>query len=214
MDDIDLVQGTEEWRHARCGSVGASSIHEMVARTKSGYGASRANLMARLIAERLTGIPQDAYINASMQWGVEHEAEARSAYSFYYDADVVEVGLIRHPTIAGSHCSPDGLIGDDGGLEIKAPNTSTHINTLLTKSFDERYVLQCQWSMACTGRKWWDLCSYDPRMPESMLLFIKRIERDDKVIAQLEQDVELFLREIDTKVAALRSTYEPTEDAA
>lgn len=205
MNDAALIQGTDEWRLARCGSVGASSIHEMVARTKSGYGASRANLMARLIAERLTGIPQETYTNAAMQWGVEHEAEARAAYSFYADVDVVEVGLIRHPTIAGTHCSPDGLISDDGGLELKAPNTSTHINTLLSKSFDEKYILQCHWSMACTGRKWWDLGSYDPRLPEPLRLYVQRVPRDEARIAELEAETVKFLAELDAKLAALKA---------
>jgi hypothetical protein len=207
MNSHDLIQGSEEWRLARCGSVGASSIHEIMARTKSGYGASRANLMARLIAERLTGSPQDTYTNASMQWGVDHEAEARAAYSFYSDFAVVEIGLIRHPAIDGAHCSPDGLIGEDGGLELKAPNTSTHINTLLSESFDEKYYLQCQWCMACTKRAWWDLCTFDPRMPEHMRYWCKRVHRDDALIATLEHEVSEFLREVADKVAALQAKY-------
>lgn len=202
-DPRDLIQGTPEWLAARCGSLGASSLHDALARTKSGWGASRANLKARLVAERLTGIPQDTYQNDAMRWGIEHEAEARAAYSFFRDAEVAEVGLIPHPGIAGTHASPDGLVDDDGVLELKAPNTATHIDVLLNKTFPDKYVLQCQWQLACTGRLWADLCSFDPRMPGDLQLFVKRIPRDQPRIAALEAEVREFLSEVDATIAAL-----------
>lgn len=209
-----MIQGSDEWKAARLGKVTASRIADVVAKTRSGWGASRANYMAELVAERLTGKPADSYINGAMQWGIDHEAEARMAYEWARDVDVVQVGLIEHPRIPMSAASPDGLVGDEGLVEIKCPNTATHIDTLLTAKIPEKYVLQMQWQMACTGRKWCDFCSYDPRMPESMRLFIMRVDRDEKLIGTLEQDVELFLRELNQKVAALREAYEPEQEAA
>jgi hypothetical protein len=208
----ELLQGTEAWRMARCGSLGASEVHEALARTKSGWGASRANIRARMIAERLTGIPQESYTNSAMQWGIDHEADARRAYAFFRDAEVAEVGLIRHPTIVWTHASPDGLIGDDGGLELKCPNTATHIETLTSKSFGGKYITQCEWAMACSGRQWWDLCSFDPRMPGDLQLFVQRIHRDEKRIKALEDDVTEFLAEVSETIDAL--TAKPQEFTA
>lgn len=210
----DLIQGSDEWRAARLGKVTASRVADVIARTKTGWGASRANYMAQLIAERLTGVAVETFTNAAMQWGTEQEAEARIAYEFRTDATVETVGFVRHPTIADAGASPDGMVGDDGLIEIKAPNTSTHIDTLLEKAVPGKYFTQIQWQLACTGRKWCDFVSYDPRMPESMRLFIERIERDDAVIATLESDITNFLRELDNKVEALRELYEPERAAA
>ncbi|MBB5762114.1 putative phage-type endonuclease [Methylorubrum rhodesianum] len=214
MTDLDLVQGSDAWLEARVGSLGASRIAEAVARTKTGWGASRANLMAEMVAERLTGTPADRFTNAAMQWGTEKEPEARAAYEFLTDVDVALVGIVRHPTIAGTHASPDGLVGDDGLVEIKAPNSATHIDTLLGQKVPEKYVLQMNWQMACTGRRWCDFASYDPRLPEAMRLFVKRVERDDALIATLEKDIAAFLAELEEKVASLRALYGGEERAA
>lgn len=207
MSDIDLIQGSDAWLEARVGSLGASRIAEAVARTKTGWGASRANLMAEMVAERLTGTPADRFTNAAMQWGTEKEPEARAAYEFLTDVDVALVGIVRHPTIDGTHASPDGLVGEDGLVEIKAPNTATHIETLLGQKVPEKYVTQMQWQMACTGRRWCDFASYDPRLPEAMRLFVSRVERDDALIATLEKDIAAFLAELAEKVTNLRALY-------
>lgn len=198
-----MIQGSDEWKAARCGKVTASRVADVVARTKTGWGAGRANYMAELIAERLTGIPADSYTNAAMQWGIDHEGEARDAYAFLIGQETEEVGLVAHPTIADTGASPDGLVGDDGLVEIKCPNTATHIETLLGQSVPAKYVTQMQWQMACTGREWCDFVSYDPRMPEALRLFVKRLERDDDRVNELEAEVQLFLRELDDKLAAL-----------
>lgn len=214
MSDLDLIQGSNAWLEARVGSLGASRIAEAVARTKTGWGASRANLMAEMVAERLTGAPADRFTNAAMQWGTEKEPEARAAYEFLADADVSVVGLVRHPAIAGTHASPDGLVGEDGLVEIKCPNTATHIDTLLGRKVPEKYVTQMQWQMACTGRSWCDFASYDPRLPEAMRLFVSRVKRDDALIADLEKDITIFLAELGEKVASLRALYCGEERAA
>ena len=197
-------QRTAEWFAQRCGRVTASRLSDVVAKTKSGWGASRANYAAQLIAERMTGVPTESWQNAEMKWGTEQEPLARSAYAFHVDAEVAECGFIVHPKIEMSGASPDGLVGDTGLVELKCPNTATHIDTLLGEPIANKYVLQMQWQMACTGRAFCDFVSFDPRLPEDLRIFVKRIHRDEQLIGTLERDVVLFLQEIETKVAALR----------
>jgi len=207
MTDADLIQGSPEWRLARCGSLGASRIAEALAKIKTGWGASRANVMADLTVERLTGVPVEGYCNSAMQWGVEQEPAARAAYEFQYDREVAEIGLIRHPRIKGAHCSPDGLVGADGMIEIKCPMSATHIATLVGETIDGKYLTQIQWQLACSGRAWCDYVSFDPRMPAEMQLYVQRVRRDERAIADLERDVAQFLGEIDRQVAALMAKY-------
>lgn len=203
-----LVQGSPEWLAARCGMVTASRIGDLMAKIKSGPSASRANYMAQLIAERLTGNVERGYVNAEMQWGTDHEADACAAYSFLHDADLTEVGFVAHPTITRGGASPDRLVAADGLVEVKCPNTATHLDTLLGGSVPGRYALQMQWQMACTGRQWCDFVSYDPRLPETMQLFVQRVPRSGDVIAELEGEVRVFLAEIEAKIAALQQRYE------
>lgn len=208
---VEIRQGSPEWFALRCGKVTASRVADVVARTKTGYGASRSTYMGQLIAERLTGEVAPSFTNAAMQWGSDTEPQARAAYEFYSDADVVEVGFVPHPTIGESGASPDGLVGDDGLIEIKCPETKTHIETLLGQEVPGKYIIQIQWQLACTGRQWCDFVSFDPRLPESMRLFVKRVERDDSQIAELEREVIAFLTELREKVARLREKYAPDQ---
>ena len=203
-----IVQGSPEWKAARLGKVTASRVADVVAKTKTGYSSSRANYAAQIVAERLTGTAQESYVNAAMQRGTDTEPEARSSYEFYSGQSVVEVGIIPHPTIAQSSASPDGLVGEDGLVEIKCPNTATHIETLLGGSVPGKYQTQIQWQLACTGRQWCDFVSYDNRMPEHMRLFIERVPRDPARIADLEREVIKFLAEVDAAIAELRQKYE------
>lgn len=207
-------QGTPEWFAARLGKATASKMADIVAKTKSGPSASRANYSAQLVAERLTGVPADSFTNGAMQWGTDHEAEARDAYRLHALVEIAEIGFVDHPTIAMSGASPDGLVGDDGLVEIKCPNTATHISTLLGKSVPAKYVYQIQWQLACTGRQWCDFVSYDPRLPETMRLFVARVERSDDVIAELEAEVTAFLAEVTETVGKLLAAYEPQKEAA
>lgn len=202
---LDVQQGTDAWIQARCGSLGASAVADALARTKSGWGASRANVAARIIAERLTGVPQESYTNAAMAWGTETEPQARAAYAFMHDADVVECGLFPHPSIKWTHASPDGLIGDDGLLEVKCPQTATHLEYLLSGKVPGKYLTQMAWQMACTGRQWCDFVSFDPRLPADLQLFVRRIERDEVLIADLECEVQAFLSEVEAKLKALEN---------
>lgn len=200
----DLIQGSDEWLAARLGRATASRIQDIVARTKSGYSASRAKYEAELIAERLTGQPASHYTNAAMQWGTDMEPQARAAYSFYADTDVEQVGFVPHPGIEMSGASPDGLVGADGLVEIKCPETHTHLSTLLGSGApDQKYVTQMLWQMACTGRQWCDFVSFDPRMPERHRLFVRRVERDDARIDELEAEVREFLAGVEAKIRQL-----------
>src|SRR5262245_18873806 len=198
------LQRTEDWHVARVGKLTASRFSDAIAKTKTGWGASRANYMAELISERLTGVPYPQYRSTAMQWGEEVEAAARAAYAFYRDVDVVEVGFIDHPTIAMAGASPDGLVGDDGLVEFKCPNTATHIETLLGAAIPNTYLVQCGWQMACTGRKWCDWVSFDPRLPERMQLFVDRIWVDDNAIRDMEKLAQEFLEELAAKEEKLR----------
>lgn len=196
-------QRTPEWFGERLGKATASRIADVIARTKSGPSASRANYAAELVAERLTGSRVEGFTSAAMQHGIDTEAEARAAYSFRHDVDVAETGFHRHPVIEMAGASPDGLVGDDGLVEIKCPGTATHIATLLGGPIADKYVVQMQWQMACTGRAWCDFASYDPRLPETMRLSVKRVERDDARIAELEREVTAFLKDVQDTVDAL-----------
>lgn len=196
-----------EWMQARLGKVTASRMADLTAKTKTGYGASRANYMAEKLIERLTGKQADTFKNDAMRWGTEQEPFARTAYEFYRSCDVEQVGFIDHPTIIGAGASPDGLIGSDGMLEIKAPNTATHLETIETEKIAQRYILQMQFQMASCGRQWCDFVSFDPRLPEEMGLFIKRVERDDEVIKMLEEETQSFLAELNKRETEIRGKY-------
>jgi putative phage-type endonuclease len=204
-----MEQRTDEWFAARLGKVTASRVADVVAKTKTRYSASRENYMADLIVERLTGQKASSFSNAAMEWGTEQEPNARAAYSARTGELVEEVGFIDHPAIPMSGASPDGLVKDgethwDGLIEIKCPNTATHLDLWLTEDIPTKYITQMQWQMACTGAWWCDFVSFDPRLPEHLQLFVKNVPRDDKRIAELETEVRKFLAELDDKLAKLK----------
>jgi putative phage-type endonuclease len=198
-----IVQGTDEWFEARIGKVTASRVADIIAQTKSGYSASRDNYMAQLVCERLTGQKGESFTNAAMQWGTETEPLARAAYEAHKDLLVDEVGFIPHPRILMAGASPDGLVGDNGLLEIKCPNTATHIDTLLSQNVPGKYNTQMQFQMACTDREWCDFLSFDNRLPSELQLFVKRVPRDNMYIRLMEDEIVKFLNELDLKIAQL-----------
>ena len=198
-----MEQKSPEWFAARLGKATGSRIAEIVAKTKSGDSASRGNYMAQLVIERLTNKQEESYSNDFMDWGNLQEPFARAAYEAATNVLVDEVGMITHPRIEMSGASPDGLVGDDGLVEIKCPKTATHIETLLSKTVPGKYNIQMQWQMACTDRSWCDFVSFDPRMPEGLQMFLKRVPRDDALIKTLEDEVIKFLKEVDAKLEQL-----------
>ena len=202
-----MEQRTEEWHLARAGKVTASRVADVIARTKTGYGASRASYMAELVIERITGQPTEKFTSSAMQWGTEKEPEALALYQVETGALVDQVGFVPHPKIEASGASPDGLIDADGLIEIKCPNSATHLDTLLLQKIPDRYQVQMLWQMACTGRAWCDFVSYDPRMPEHLRLFVQRFNRDEDRLKDIEDQVRIFIQEIDQKVADLNQLY-------
>lgn len=198
-----IEQGTPEWLAQRLGKVTASRVSDIIAKTKTGVSASRANYLAQLVAERLTGQAADTFKSGAMQHGTETEPQARMAYEAETGLMVTEVAMIQHGTIEMAGASPDGLVGEDGLVEIKCPDTSTHIATLMADKAPSQYIPQMQWQMACTGRAWCDFVSFDPRMPEDMQLFIKRVQRDNALIAEYEAEVIKFLSDVQETVDKL-----------
>jgi putative phage-type endonuclease len=204
-----LKQRSAEWYAARCGSLGASDIAEALARTKTGWSVSRSHVMNRLIIERLRGKPVLTYATYAMREGIEREPEARLAYMFHADVDVADCWVYPHPRIVGAHASPDGFVGDDGLVQIKCPQHPAHLDLLQGGATPLGYVMQVMWEMACTGRAWCDFVSFQPEFPPSMQLIVRRIERDDEHIADLEVQVRAFLEETEARLQALLTAYEP-----
>jgi putative phage-type endonuclease len=211
-----IEQGSQAWFAARAGHVTASRVEAVLAKGQSGKpSATRANYMAQLIAERLTGVVEEGYKSAAMARGNEVEPEARAAYAFMRNVELAPGGFVLHPTIPMAGASPDSLVGEDGLLEVKAPNTATHLDTLLGASIDGGYMKQMLWQLACTGRKWVDWVSYDNRLPMHLQMHVRRVYRDDVKIAEMETEVKKFLGEIDDKLVALgRLGSSPVAEAA
>ncbi|ELN0133826.1 YqaJ viral recombinase family protein [Raoultella planticola] len=201
-----MEQRTPEWFAARCGKVTASRLADVMARTKSGYAASRQNYMAELICQRLTGKLEEGFSNAAMIRGTELEPVAREMYALNeFDAEITEVGLIDHPTIPGFAASPDGLVNDDGLIEIKCPNTWTHLETLKTGEPKRQYMLQMHAQMMCTGRKWCDFVSFDDRLPPDLAYFKKRIHFDEALANEIQSEVKKFLEELEKEISSIKN---------
>lgn len=203
-----IEQGSAEWKAQRCGKATASRIEDILAKGQGGKPSrSRANYEAQLICERLTGVVEEGFKSAAMERGNEVEAEARAAYAFMFNRDVALAEFVEHPRIAMSGASPDGYVGDDGLVEIKAPHTATHLDSLLGEPIDRGYLLQVHWQMACTGRQWCDFVSYDPRLPPHLQMFVRRIPRDNALIVEMETEVCVFLRGVERKIETLVSKF-------
>ena len=198
-----IEQGTPEWHQLRLGKVTASRVSDVMAKIKTGESASRKNYRAELVVQRLTGMPSESFTNAAMEWGTATEPMARIAYEIAKEVLVEQVGFIEHPTIAMFGCSPDGLV-HDGMIEIKCPNSATHIEYLTDNKAPAKYINQMQCQMAVTGRKWCDFVSFDPRLPEDLQLFVVRVERDQKYIDSMEVEVVEFLTEVEGMVNQLK----------
>jgi len=200
-----VEQRTEEWFAAKLGKASASHVSDILAKTKSGYSATRKNYMMKLLCERLKGKRQeDTYVSRDMERGTEREPLARSAYEAKTGVMVEEVGFIDHPTIPMFGASPDGLVGEDGCIEIKCPLTAQHVDLLTGGNIDTKYIYQMQTQMACTGRKWCDFVDYDSDLIEELSLFIRRIPRDEAMIGMIEEAVIQFNAELDALIEQLQ----------
>ena len=201
-----MQQRDAEWMAIRAGRWTASAAADLMAKTKSGPAAARANLVARIAVERLTGRPvEGGYRNAAMERGIALEPEALAAYSFETGAAVEECAWAEHPEIANVGCSPDGLVGDDGLVEIKAPDAmARHLDALLSGQHVYDYRHQLMFQLFVTGRAWVDCVSYDPRWPTEHQLAIVRVQRDEKAIAEIVAEIAAAEREVETALARLR----------
>ncbi len=199
-----IEQRTEEWFIQRLGKVTASRVGDVIAKTKSGPSASRDNYATQLVLERLTNKQGEFFTNSAMQWGTETEPMARQAYELKRGVFVDEVGFIDHPTIDMSGASPDGLVDKKGLVEIKCPESKTHMEYLMSGKPPAKYIPQMMWQMACTGREWCDFVSFDPRFPENLQILVVKVEYDPTYVKMLELEITQFLDEVSKKVELLR----------
>lgn len=199
-----MIQGSKEWHESRIGMVTASRIVDAIA---GGRGATKASYMNEIITTMLTGA-QDDYTNAYMEWGIEHEPKARQLYEFRQGVEVEEVGFVAHPSIRRTGASPDGFVGDDGLIEIKCPASKTHAQFLMDGKIPRKYQLQMLWQMECTGRKWCDFVSYDPRFPAELQLIVQRVEFDEKEALQTREKVVEFIEELEILLSKIEEIKE------
>lgn len=205
MRTIQCEQGTAQWLDARRGKITASRIVDVLDYLKKGgEGAGRKNYRIDLIAERLSGFSEEHFVSPEMKWGTYCEPMARTAYEMERNTMVESVGFVMHPESDFTGASPDGLVDEDGALEIKCPKTTTHIKWLMAGDVPEEHQAQCLWVMACTGRKWCDFASYDPRLPDGLKLFIARMHSDKEKIEAIYSEVVRFDSEVDVVCSDLR----------
>lgn len=201
QDAINVEQGSDEWRLARLGHVSASSISAVMAK---GAGKTRQSYLEKIVAERLTQEIGEGYSNASMEWGTQTEPQARMAYEVSRGTFVTKTGFHKHPTIEWLGVSPDGLVGDDGLVEIKCPNSTTHLSYIRENKCPSEYYKQIQCQLWVTGRQWCDFVSFDPRIKkESLQLFVIRNVRDEELIKEMQSEVIKFLDDVETYIKEL-----------
>jgi putative phage-type endonuclease len=203
-----IQQGTNEWHQLRLGKVTASRVADILAKTKTGPSASRGNYLIELALQRVTKTIEESYTNAAMEWGTQTEPQARVAYEVKTGNFVDQVAFVDHPTIAGFGCSPDGLVGTDGLIEIKCPNSATHWSYIKANEPPNKYFIQMQAQMAVTGAKWCDFVSFDSRMPERSQLLIVHIPRDPEYILYMEAEIKQFLSEVEREVELMEKRNE------
>ena len=216
MRVVDCEQNTPLWHATRAGKCTGSRIADVTAKGKNGApSAMRATYLGELVAERLSGSqPMDGFMSAAMKWGRDQEEVACASYAIMYDAEPTKVGFVLHPTLDDAGASPDRIVGERGCMQVKCPNTICQIDWLLGGSIEGKYIKQMQWEMLCAEREWCDFVGFDPRLPPELQLYVKRIPRDDKMIADLEREVKIFLNDVSETVEKLRKLYLPQEIAA
>jgi putative phage-type endonuclease len=203
---LNIEQGSPEWVQARCGSVGASIVADVMSKGKDGKESTGyANLRARIVAERLTGCVIEGYTNTFMERGNVDEGSAREVYEFVTGNAVEQVGLIRHPAIPFFHASPDGLIGEDGILELKRKIPALHIDYLLKKRVPPEYIKQMTAQLSCSGRSYVEFASYCPELSEEYQFFTIRMYRDEEAIKAMEAAVIAFNESVERMIADLKA---------
>lgn len=194
-----LSQNSVEWLMARRGRITASRCGDVIGKSEKTkkYYAERQNYLWELVVEHITGRSAERYVTPAMEWGIEQQPFAEAAYEMREGASIDSVGLIIHPEMEYFACSPDGLLGDDGLIEIKCPTTRVHLEYMKGGTVPEQYIPQMNAEMACMPeREYCDFVSFDPRVPFGMQLFVRRHYRDRERIAELEQEVKKFQAEL------------------
>jgi len=205
--DSDFApQGSPEWHAERLGHVTASESEVLMKTPKTKAGKARGwtdgaqSYLLTLLGELLTGLPVIPRENDAMRWGHDQEPEAVKVYQEWTGRKVQMAGFMKHQTERLIGGSPDGLVDDDGGLEIKCPwTTRVHLEYLLGGDLPKEHVAQVQSLMWITGRQWWDFMSFDPRIPAgaSGWLFFVHVERDEDYISELSTRVLAFRDALD-----------------
>ena len=210
MNIIDVEQGSDAWFAARAGKLTASRVKALVAKTKSGYSTSRANMITQLSLERMTGVAvEPTYSNAAMQRGTDLESEARDYYAFERDVSVSEVGMVIHPKYDFITCSPDGLIDDDGLVEIKCPFSMAKMVGYLEKdAHAKEYRVQLHMQLLVTGRQYVDVVGYDPRFPDGLKMAVCRVEADKEYQEELLSEMLKANTEINELIEKLNKMKE------
>lgn len=199
-----VVQGTDAWHSLRLGKVTASKVADVLSKGKSGESASRRDYRIELVAQRLTGNVEESFTSAAMEHGTLTEPLARVAYELKNNTNVDQIAFVDHPSIKWFGCSPDGLVGSDGLIEIKCPKTTTHLDWIDSNKAPSKHIPQMMAQMSCTGRQWCDFVSYDPRLPEDLQLFVVRVNRDQEYIDSMEAEVKKFLNEVEETINKLK----------
>lgn len=198
-----VEQGSDEWKRLRLGHVTASNVADVMAKGKGGEATTRYKYKMRLVAERMTGASPESYSNSAMEWGIEQERFACMAYEERFEIFLDKTGFWYHPNIQWLGVSPDRLVGDDGLVEVKCPNTTTHLDYIFANKVPAEYYKQIQCQLWVTNRKWCDFISFDPRLPKRNQLFVIRANRDEELIKEMETEVIKFLAEVEDLIIKL-----------
>ena len=213
MNLLDLKQGFAEWLQERIGRCTGSRVKDALAVRKDKQPAApRTNYLIAVVTERLKGDAVEHFVTQAMEWGIATEKYARAAYEIRTGNEVDRVGISAHATIDDFMASPDGFVGDDGVVEFKCPNSTTHVAWMIADAIPEEHRYQLLAELSCSGRQWVDFVSFDPRLPPRMEMFIKRLERTYEVeveISDMEEGVNLFLSDVQLCIAKL---YEMNPD--
>lgn len=201
---MNILQRSEDWFADRVGKVTASRVKDLNAKPMKGKALNALGLT--ILAERLTGVQKEIPTNFNMQWGIDNEPHAIAAYENETGNFVIGTGLIDHPFIEMFGASPDGLVGEDGQIEVKCPDTTTHLNTLLTRKVPDEHIPQITSQLSCTRREWCDFVSYDPRLKAELQIIVIRVFAKDLDISGMESDVRAFNKNIDEAIKSLGVT--------
>lgn len=185
---MNNLQRNEDWYQQRIGHLTASMAGNVIRYQKGEIVAQTPakidGLAMRILSEQLTGLQTEDHFTADqrrrMQWGTEQEENALSAYELATGHTVLLSGFVKHESIRYLGASPDGLVSNDGLIEIKCPDTTTHLSRVLTDEVPEEIKPQMLLQLIVTDRKWCDFVDYDPRCPQNLQLFIKRFEPTDQ----------------------------------